>query len=343
MSNETRENQMTDCSQLKPLTTRFYCDVPGLDTEKIYLMNGAGVGKNTGEQGVRLDFNHSQTPKPIQIISVREGHAFPEVQVRNTVTVEAGVSASLILCDHTTSDFAFVTETWNEFHLAEGAQLRILMMQNEHNTSTHTTNIKVQQEKHSFFSCTLITLHGGTIENRFEVTLQGEQAECALNGLFLCDGAQRITNAVRVRHAVSSCRSNQLFKGLLDDRAVGYFNGHIRVDKDAQKTEAMQENHNMLLAPAAKMYIQPHLEIYADDVKCAHGATIGRIDENALFYLRSRGISLAEAQFLQQFAFAHDVIERITLPPLRERIADLVGKRLRGELHPCAGCARHCC
>jgi Fe-S cluster assembly protein SufD len=164
-----------------------------------------------------------------------------------------------------------------------------------------------------------------------------------LNGLFLCDGVQRITNTVQVRHAVSSCRSKQLFKGLLDDRAVGRFNGHIRVDRDAQKTEAMQENHNMLLTPAAKMYIQPHLEIYADDVKCAHGATIGRIDENALFYLRSRGIGLAEARFLQQFAFTHDVIECITLPLLRERIADLVGKRLRGELHPCAGCARHCC
>ena len=335
---------MIDCSQLKPLSTRFYCDVPGLDTEKIYVMNGAGVKENTGAQGVRLDFNRSQTSaKPVQIISVREGHAFPEVQVKNTVTLEADASASLILCYHTTSDFAFVTETWNEFHLAEGARLHILMMQNEHNASAHTTTVKVRQEKHSFFSCTVITLHGGAIENRFEVALQGERAECMLNGLFLCDGVQRITNTVQVRHAISSCRSKQLFKGLLDDRAVGRFNGHIRVDRDAQKTEAMQENHNMLLAPAAKMYIQPHLEIYADDVKCAHGATIGRIDENALFYLRSRGIGLAEARFLQQFAFAHDVIECITLPLLRERIADLVGKRLRGELHPCAGCARHCC
>jgi Fe-S cluster assembly protein SufD len=201
----------------------------------------------------------------------------------------------------------------------------------------------VWQEKHSFFSCTVVTLHGGTIENHFEAALLGEQAECVLNGLFLCDGVQRVTSTAQVRHAVSSCRSRQLFKGILDDRAVGRFNGHIQVDKGAQKTEAMQENHNMLLTPAARMYIQPHLEIYADDVKCSHGATIGRIDENALFYLRSRGVSLPEAQFLQQFAFAHDVIERITLPPLRERIADLVGKRLRGELHPCAGCARHCC
>jgi Fe-S cluster assembly protein SufD len=336
-------NGQIDCTQLKPLSTRFYCDVPGLDTEKIYLMNGAGAGKNTAEQGVQLDFNRAQTPKPVQIISVREDRAFPEAQVKNTVTVAAGASASLILCDHTTSEFPFVTETWNAFHLAEGAQLHILMMQNEHNGSAHTTNIHVRQEKHSFFLCTVITLHGGTIENRFDVTLQGEQAECVLNGLFLCDGAQRVTNTVQVRHAAPSCRSKQLFKGLLDDRAVGRFNGHIRVDKGAQKTEAMQENHNMLLTPTAKMYIQPHLEIYADDVKCAHGATIGRIDENALFYLRSRGIGLAEAQFLQRFAFAHDVIERITLPALRERIAELVGKRLRGELHPCAGCARHCC
>jgi Fe-S cluster assembly protein SufD len=326
------ERLLTDCTHLKPLATRFHCDVPGLDTEKIYPMNG-----------VQLTFSRSQTAKPVQVISVREDHAVPEAQVKNAVTVEAGASASLILCDHTTSEFAFVTETWNEFHLAEGARLHILMMQNEHNGSTHTTHIKVKQDKHSFFSCTVITLHGGAIDNRFEVALQGERAECVLNGLFLCDGVQRVTNTVQVRHAVPECQSKQLFKGVLGNRAVGRFNGHIRVDKAAQKTEAMQENHNLLLAPAAKMYIQPHLEIYADDVKCTHGATIGRIDENALFYLRSRGISLAEAQFLQQFAFAHDVIERITLPPLRERIADLVGKRLRGELHPCAGCARHCC
>jgi Fe-S cluster assembly protein SufD len=307
------------------------------------MVNGAGIQGNAGEPGVRLQFSGSPaSPKPIQVISVREGGA-PEAQVRNSVAVAAGASANLILCDHTASDFAFVTETWNAFHLEEGARLHILMMQNEHNAATHTTHINVRQEKHSVFSCTVITLHGGMIENRFDVSLQGEAAECVLNGLFLCDGTQRVTNTVRVRHAVSSCRSRQLFKGLLDDRAVGHFNGHIRVDEGAQATEAMQENHNMLLAPAAKMYIQPHLEIYADDVKCTHGATIGRIDENVLFYLRSRGITLVEAQFLQQFAFAHDVIERITLPPLRERIADMVGKRLRGALHPCATCARHCC
>jgi Fe-S cluster assembly protein SufD len=337
------EKLLTDCTHLKPLATRFHCDVPGLDTEKIYLVNGAGMRKNAAKQGVQLTFSPSQPSRPIQVISVREGHAVPEAQVKNTVAVEAGASASLILCDHTTSEFAFVTGTLNEFHLAEGARLHILMMQNEHNAATHTNYIKVWQEAHSFFSCTVITLHGGVIDNRFEVALQGERAECALNGLFLCDGVQRVTNTVQVRHAVPECRSKQLFKGVLGNRAVGRFNGHITVDRAAQKTEAMQENHNILLAPAAKMYIQPHLEIYADDVKCTHGATIGRIDENALFYLRSRGISLGEAQFLQQFAFAHDVIERIILPPLRERIADLVGKRLRGELHPCADCARHCC
>jgi Fe-S cluster assembly protein SufD len=327
------EKLLTDCTPWSPLASRFYCEVPGLDTEKIYLMNGSGGRENTGMQGVQLAFSRQHAPaKPVQIISVREGAAAPEVQIRNSVTVAAGTSASLILCDHTTSEFAFVTETWNEVHLAEGAHLHLLMMQNEHNGSTHTTRVRVRQERHSVLSCTVVTLHGGAVENRFEVALEGEHAECVLSGLFLCDGAQRVANTVRVHHAVPLCRSRQLFKGILDNRAVGRFSGHIRVNGAAQKTEATQESHNILLAPAAKMYIQPHLEIYADDVKCTHGATIGRIDENALFYLRSRGICRAEAQFLQQFAFAHDVVRRITLPPLRECIADLVGKRLRRAL-----------
>jgi Fe-S cluster assembly protein SufD len=181
----------------------------------------------------------------------------------------------------------------------------------------------------------VVTLHGGIIENQFNVELQGKEAECTLNGLFLCDGDQRLTNTVQVQHAAPLCRSRQLFKGLLNDHSTGHFNGHIIVDKDAQQTEAIQENHNILLTHSAKMYIQPHLEIYADDVKCTHGATIGRIDEDALFYLRSRGVGLAEARLLQQFAFAHNVIERIALPPLQERIAALVTKRLHGELYPC--------
>ncbi len=318
---------------LKLASPVFHCDVEGLDTEKVYVMNGNSKG----------DYTLQSNDKPLQIINVREGATSRDVQIENSFTVPAGVSARLLICNHTASTHQFYTNTLNHIHLAEGAALEVLIMQNEHNASQHTSTMKVMQRKNSSFVCNVATLYGGVIDNRFEVELKGEGANCELNGIFLADGSQRVSNTVHVHHAMPECRSRQLFKGILDDKATGYFNGHVLVDKGAQKTEALQANHNILLTHTAKMFTRPHLEIYADDVKCSHGATIGRIDENALFYLRSRGVSLPEARLLQQYAFAHDVIDRITINLLRERIAALVEMRLRGELLPCGDCACHCC
>ena len=138
------------------------------------------------------------------------------------------------------------------------------------------------------------------------------------------------------------CTSNQLFKGILDDNATGAFNGKIYVSKDAQKTQAYQKNNNILLSPSARMNTKPHLEIYADDVKCSHGATIGRLDSEAMFYLRSRGIGEKEARQLLMYAFADEIIGKIQVGLLRERIIELVDKRLRGELARCNNCDVRC-
>ncbi len=324
---------MTIVQELKLAQQAFYCEVKGLDTEKVYVTNGGKPGSYT-----LLSPN-----KPLQLINVRQGGQAREVQAQNTFTVPAHQSAGLLICNHTATYDQFYTTTLNHIYLEEGAQLRVLVMQNEHNGSQHFSTMQVEQGKNSRFTCTVATLYGGVVDNRFEVELQGEGAECELNGIFLSDKEQRVVNTVHVHHAAPKCRSIQLFKGVLNDSATGRFNGHILVDKGAQKTEAFQANHNLLLTHTAKMFTDPHLEIYADDVKCSHGATIGRIDENALFYLRSRGVSLAEARMLQQLAFAHDVIDRITIKPLRERIAALVEMRLRGDLLPCGDCACHCC
>jgi Fe-S cluster assembly protein SufD len=133
-----------------------------------------------------------------------------------------------------------------------------------------------------------------------------------------------------------------LFKGILDDDATGSFNGKILVRKDAQKTLAYQKNNNILLSTAARMNTKPHLEIYADDVKCSHGATVGQLDMEALFYLRSRGIGEKEARHLLMYAFANEIVSKISIPVLKERIIDLVDKRLRGELSRCANCDIRC-
>jgi len=153
---------------------------------------------------------------------------------------------------------------------------------------------------------------------------------------------QHVDNFTLIEHTVPRCTSNQYYKGVLDNAATGAFNGKIHVFRDAQKTEAYQRNNNILLTDTAKMQTKPQLEIYADDVKCSHGATVGQLDENALFYMQSRGIPKAESRLLLMFAFAQEVISRIKAPALKERISELVDKRLRGELSKCNSCAMHC-
>ena len=156
------------------------------------------------------------------------------------------------------------------------------------------------------------------------------------------DKNQHVDNQVFIDHAVPDCTSNELFKGILDDHATAVFNGHILVRKDAQRTNAYQTNRNILLTDKATVNAKPFLEIYADDVKCSHGATVGQLDDNALFYIKSRGISEYNARLLLMYAFAAEVINEITIQPLKDRMDDLVKKRLRGELAVCDQCVLHC-
>jgi Fe-S cluster assembly protein SufD len=172
--------------------------------------------------------------------------------------------------------------------------------------------------------------------------MKGEGAHCDAMGLSLIDKQQHVDNFTVIEHQKPHCISNQHYKGVLDDAATGAFSGKIHVFPDAQKTEAFQTNNNILLTHNAKMHTKPQLEIYADDVKCSHGATVGQIDENALFYLRTRGIPEEEARLMLMYAFTDDVISGIKEEALRARIIDLVSKRLRGELSRCDNCAIQC-
>ena len=172
--------------------------------------------------------------------------------------------------------------------------------------------------------------------------MDGENCENHALGLFLADQEQQVDNFTYINHLKPNCHSNQLYKGILDENARGAFTGRIHVWPDAQKTMAYQKNNNILLTDTAKMSSKPQLEIYADDVKCSHGATVGQLDTEAQFYLRSRGIPEKESRHLLMYAFAHEVISQIRLPALRERIDELVDKRLRGELSRCNNCKMKC-
>jgi Fe-S cluster assembly protein SufD len=283
-----------------------------------------------------------QLEKPIQLINLLLSDKNQMVQHRNLFVVEKNASAQVIVCDHTLSPHLFLTNSVTESFVGENGDLDILRLQNEHNNSCQVTNTWISQERNSRCQHGTITLHGGMVRNNLHIYMKGEGAETNALGLSLTDKMQHVDNFTIIEHQSPHCTSNQHYKGVLDDTSTGAFTGKIHVHPDAQKTEAFQTNNNILLSDTAKMHTKPQLEIYADDVKCSHGATVGQLDEEALFYLQSRGIPKDESRLMLMDAFAHDVISRIKQPSLQERISDLVGKRLRGELSRCNNCAMNC-
>jgi Fe-S cluster assembly protein SufD len=261
---------------------------------------------------------------------------------RNLIIFEDNSQGEIIVCDHTLSPFRFLTNSVTEIHAGKNADIYFSRIQNEHLNSNLITNLYINQEAGSRVITNNISLHGGFIRNNIHVTMNGERCENNSYGLFFGDREQHIDNYLFIDHAKPNCFSRQLFKGILDDKATGAFNGRILVRKDAQKTNAFQTNNNILLSDDAKMNSKPQLEIYADDVKCSHGATTGQLDENSLFYLQSRGIPRAEARLLMLTAFVYEVIDKISIIPLKDRISHLVEKRLRGELSRCNNCTMNC-
>ena len=285
--------------------------------------------------GVRVE-------KPVQIVNIMVADTDLMAQHRNLFIAGRDSEASIVICDHSLSAQRFLTNSVNEIFAGEDSYISVARVQNEHNGCSQVTHTFGHQERRSKLSSTTVSLHGGFIRNNISVRLNGEHADNQTCGLYLSDKGQYVDNYVFIDHAYPGCTSRQLFKGVLDDYASGSFNGRILVRRDAQKTNAYQANNNLLLTDDTKMYSRPQLEIYADDVKCSHGSTMGQIDENALFYLRSRGIDQREARLLLMSAFTHEVINHINVKALRERIDDLVNKRLRGELSRCNNCAMQC-
>lgn len=281
--------------------------------------------------------------KPIQVINLLMSNENLMVQHRNLIILEENSQAEVIICDHTLSPHDFLTNAVTEIHVKDNARFHLTKMQNEHNASANLSHNYITQDKDSTSSFNTITLHGGFVRNNVYADILGENAESNAYGLFLTDWSQHVDNNVFMNHAVPNCVSNQLFKGVLDEMSTGAFTGRILVQQDAQKTNAYQTNNNILLTDDARMRTRPQLEIYADDVKCSHGATVGQLDEDAIFYMRSRGISRQESKLLMMYAFADEVISKIQQTALRERVEELVGKRLRGELARCNNCMVNCC
>ena len=314
----------------------FKCRVPMEDTDQVFVVDGKGErGLNLGKGEV--------LEKMLQVIQVRSSQAAEDLSYSTDYTLDEGAQAKVLLCSYTLSMHDFVTHEDVNIKMGEGALLDMVVMQNEHNKSRHSTSFKVDMAAGAVLNLNVITLHGGEISNSIDIQLNGKGGECNVNGLYLADGTQRVSTKVNIFHNVPECHSSQLFKGILDGESKTSFSGRIYVAKDAQKTEAYQANNNLLASRTAKAYTQPHLEIYADDVKCSHGATVGSLNDDELFYMRSRGISMQESRLLQQQAFAYAALANITNVALLDRLTNLVERRLRGEFANCSDCNRQSC
>ncbi len=277
--------------------------------------------------------------KPIQLVNIFRGTVDFMVNRRILVVVGKGAQAKLLVCDHSDdSEVKFLNTQVCEIFVDDDAIFDYYDMEEASENTARVASTFVRQGARSNVLVNGIVLHNGITRNNIYTSFTGEHAELSLCGMAIADKEQSVDIYTHIDHAASHCHSNELFKYVLNDSARGAFSGRILVRHGAQKTEAYQSNKNLCASPTAKMYTKPQLEIYADDVKCSHGATVGQLDTNALFYMRARGIPEAEARMLLMFAFTNDVIEQVRLEALKDRLRLLVEKRFRGELAKCAGC-----
>ncbi|VAW23297.1 Iron-sulfur cluster assembly protein SufD [hydrothermal vent metagenome] len=280
--------------------------------------------------------------KPIQIINLLKSGNDAFITQRNLVIAEPGAKVNLIICDHTLNGNKYLSNSVTEIHIGGNAQVDYYVLQNQHNDSASLNTVCIRQGNDSIVRTNTVSLHGGLIRNSLKVVLDGENAEAGIFGMAFMDRRQHIDNFTRIIHAKPHCQSTQVYKNVMDDKSSGAFSGLIHVVRDAQKINASQRNNNLLLTDEATMHTKPQLIIDADDVKCSHGATVGQIDNEALFYLRTRGIGEKEAMLMMMNAFTHEVVQEIKVVPLRERIDELISRRLNGEVARCHECAYDC-
>ena len=281
--------------------------------------------------GVQIDL-------PIQLIQMLYANVDLMVHTRNVAIIGKNAKARLLLCDHSFRDHHYFSHALTEFFLEDGAQFDLYTLESVQSQTVRLAQFYVHQAADTRLVTNLIGLHNGCTRNHVEIEMNGIGSETWLGGIVLDDRQQRTENYTLITHHAPHCTSHELFKYILDDEAEGAFSGRIIVEDAAQETDSYQTNRNLCLTDKTVMHVRPQLEIYADNVKCGHGATTGQLDEAALFYMRTRGIGLHEARMLLMMAFVNDVLDRIELEPLRDRLRMMIEKRLHGEQIKCIGC-----
>ena len=273
--------------------------------------------------------------QPVHVLHITSGGG-QLIQPRDLILLEDGVKAEIIFEHFVASEakrsgpgaLTSLVNIVREFALGEGASLTVHKLQREVNGPAHICQESVRIEAKGHFSIDTTTLEGTLVRNDLNVSLAGPEAHAELNGVYLLNGTTHCDNHTYIGHDVPDCTSDELYKGIIAEKGTGVFNGKVYVKQDAQRTRAYQSNANILQGDDARIFTKPELEIYADDVKCSHGCTIGRLDEKGLFYLRSRGVSEAEARRMLSHAFMTDVLERITNEDWRKHLAGLIDAKL---------------
>jgi Fe-S cluster assembly protein SufD len=257
--------------------------------------------------------------RPIYLLYVAS-QADTSVHYRNLIVAEANAQATVVEHYAAAVDAAYLTNAVTTVVGAANSSVEHYKLQEESAKAFHVAGIHATQARDSRFTSHSIALGGAIARNDITTRLAAEGAECTLNGLYMVAGRQLVDHHTRIDHATPRGKSREYYRGVLDGTSRGIFNGKVVVHPDAQHTDAEQANHNLLLSKAAEVDTKPQLEIFADDVRCTHGATVGQLDENMIFYLRSRGIESEVAKALLIYAFAHDIIGRVRLDPLKRRI-----------------------
>jgi Fe-S cluster assembly protein SufD len=269
--------------------------------------------------------------EPIQLVFVTTDAEAAVSHPRNFIIAERHSQATVVESYlSAATPGAYLTNAVTEVVLAEGARLSHYKLQSESMKGYHVGTIQVRQAANSYYESFSFATGAALSRTNVYTVLEGDAAESVMNGLYLADGSQHVDHQTFVEHIAPNCPSHELYKGILDGRSHGVFNGKVYVHPEAQKTDGKQSNNNLLLSEYARVDTKPQLEIFADDVKCTHGATVGRLDETALFYLRSRGIGMSVARRLLTYAFAADVLERLELAPLKEALEAQVLLRFTG-------------
>ena len=325
----SRGSAPADASPRRRLTKRAtFQDRPFVALNTAFLQDGVYVFVPRG----------TALPLPVHLlfVSTATGRAEPVVSHPRCLialedTTELTVIEDYVFCGRPGGSAPYLTNAVTEIDMGAGALLDYYKLERESDRAYHFAALAVRQSRDSRFTSHTVCVGGGLVRNNIDVELDGEGIDCTLNGLTVIGGKQHVDNQTRIVHAKPRCHSWEIYKNILSDRATGVFNGKIYVAQDAQKTDAKQTNKTLLLSARAVMNSKPELEIYADDVKCTHGATVGELDRESLFYLLSRGIDRETARSLLTYAFASEVVDNIKVRPLRAAIQKMLFSKLPQE------------